>query len=107
MDKTIYQSKKEETKRKYKELKNQYKNTRPSFKKRVGKILHRVKYSFVVAYKNKKKKIGNKIHKKRNAIKELNVKLDYIVDSLKGTLNTTDAIRKKTIDDIITGIDKL
>ena len=105
LDKKVYKSHKTESKRKHQEIKNQYKKTRPSLKKRLGKVLNRAKYPFVVA----NKKIGNKIHKKRNDIKELNVKLDYIVNSLKTTIliDTTDEIRKKTIEDIVENIDDL
>ena len=34
-------------------------------------------------------------------------KLECIIASLRGTVNTTNEIREKTIEDIITGIDKL
>jgi hypothetical protein len=87
----------------YKKAKKQLKAQRLPLKKRVGKILNRAKYPFVVV----NKKVGNKIHKKRNGIRELKVKVDYIVDSLKTTLNTTDEIRKKTIEDIVQNIDDL
>lgn len=97
MDKTIYQSKKEESKRKLKELKKQYKTTHRSF----------LKKWIVDPFYRANKKIGSKIHKKRNDIRELKAKTDYIVESLKATLNTTDEIRKKTIEDIVQNIDDL
>ena len=91
MDKTIYKSHKKESKRKRKELKERYKITRSPLKERVNTVLNRAKNPFVVA----NKKIGNKIHKKRNDIRELNVKFDRIVNSLNAT---TDESRKKNIE---------
>lgn len=99
MDKTVYKSHKKNLREKHQEIKNHYKKTRPSLKERVNTVLNRVKYPFVV--------VNNKIHKKRNDIKELATKLDYIVNSLKATANTTDEVRKKTIEDIIENIDNL
>jgi len=99
LDKEYINDIKKDFKAKQKAIKESYKLRRPPLKKRAGTILHRAKYPFVVA--------NNKIHKKRNDIRELKVKTDYIVDSLKATLNTTDEIRKKTIEDIVESIDNL
>lgn len=88
---------------KQKEGKAQFKSVRPSFKKRMNGHL----VFLAIRFNNARKKVGNKIHSKRNDIKELKIKLDYIVDSLKATVNTTDEIRAKTIEDIVDNIDDL
>jgi hypothetical protein len=94
---------KQDYKEKQKIIKRAYKENRSPLKKRIATALYRAKYPFVVV----NVKVGRTIHKKRNAIRELNVKLDYIVNSLKATANTSDEIRAKTIEDIVEAIDDL
>ncbi len=122
MDKTKYKEwkngKKKEFKKEQKNLKVQFKSDRPSFKERVCDRLIPLVMSFNGARKkignrvhakvnDARKKIGNKIHSKKVAINDLTKKVDYIVDSLKATLGTTDEIRAKTIEDIVENIDDL
>ena len=108
-------------KTKQKEEKIRYKATRPSFKERVKKIAKKIEFKqrisdflvssgvvdLAIRFNNARKKIGNKIHSKKVAINDLRKKVDYIVDSLKATLNTTDEIKTKTIEDIVENIDDL
>ena len=100
MDKTELKEELKNLKNKQKEEKIRYKLQRPPFKIRAKKITDKIEQSTI----RTKKKIHNKIHAKKIAISDLKVKLDYIVDSLKATANTTDEIRKKTIEDIVENI---
>ena len=100
MDKKTLKNHLKNLKNKRKEEKIRYKTTRPPFKVRAKRITDKVKQPII----NTKKKIRNRIYAKKIAIDELKVKLDYIVDSLKATANTTDEIRAKTIEDIVENI---
>jgi len=111
MDKSKYNREKKEFKIKQKELKAHFKSERPSFRMRVIKKTIEPFYmglnSIILALVNAKEKVGKRVHAKKVAIYELEKKVDYIVDSLKATANTTDEIRAKTIEDIVENIDDL
>ena len=100
MDKIELKKELKNLKNKQKEEKERYKLQRPPFKIRARKVADKIEQSAI----RTKRKINNKVHAKKIAIGELKVKLDYIVDSLKATANTTDEIRKKTVEDIVENI---
>jgi len=111
MDKTTLKSHLKDLKNKEKEAKIRYKATRPSFRARVIKKTVEPFYmglnSIILVLVNAKEKTEKRIRARKIAVNDLRKKVDYIVDSLKSTANTTDEIRKKTIEDIVKNIDDL
>ena len=104
MDKIELKKELKNLKNKQKEEKIRYKLQRPPFKTRFNNKVKTPVYGFIF---DRYTSVHNFVNKRKMIVDELKVKVDYIVDSLKATANTTDEIRKKTIEDIVENIDNL